>query len=133
MLNKIYAVWSILRGRNSSFTPKDTIVEQMNEPRPLPLGITEFHEWADRIISGAMLTADTESQKFALANEIMSLGPTEDFKSDAHFIHKLRKYACNQVADEVRNQLREAAKARLAAAEAEKLATSTLPSETKEN
>jgi len=67
----------------------------MNEPRPLPMGITEFHEWSNRIISGALVPNEDgyyvgqdltrltkislpekieklkifqESQKFALAN-----------------------------------------------------------------
>lgn len=122
MLAKLWAIWSIIRGKNSALTPKDVIVDQMNEPRPLPLGSQEFEEWSDRIISGSMLSADADSQKFALANEIMSLGPTEDFKPDAYFIHKLRKFACNQVADSKRGEIRDRVKARLAAEEAAKQA-----------
>lgn len=111
-----------LFGFNFSFTPKDVIVDQLNESRPLPMGRTEFHEWANRIISGALLPQGIEveeevfvdSQKFCLANLIMHLGPTESHKPDAFFIHSLRKFAVNQVADAIRIELRDAAKARTA-------------------
>jgi hypothetical protein len=53
-----------------------------------------------------------EGQKFALANALMHLGPTESHKPDAFFIHSLRKFAINQVADTVRKELHAAAKAR---------------------
>lgn len=84
---------------NSVFTPKSAILEQMHEPRPLPMGVTEFNEWADRIIAGALIpTEDKETLKAALATMLMSLGPTEDHKPDAYFIHALRKAATNEVA-----------------------------------
>jgi tRNA nucleotidyltransferase (CCA-adding enzyme) len=99
----------------------------MNESRPLPMGRQEFEEWSERIISGALLKGKVEvddaqvfieSQKFALANMLMHLGPTESHKPDAFFIHSLRKFAINQVADTIRKELHEAAKARTAAEEA---------------
>jgi hypothetical protein len=106
-------------GKNLTITPKEVIIDQMNEPRPLPMGLTEFHEWSDRIIGGALLPCEPdkleifiESQKFALANMLMHLGPTESHKPDAFFIHSLRKFAVNQVADAVRVELRDKAKAR---------------------
>jgi hypothetical protein len=76
----------------------DQIGKQLLEKRPLPQGANEFEEWSDRIISGALITADTMSLKYALANMIMHLGPTESHKEDAFFIHNLRKSAANQVA-----------------------------------
>lgn len=111
---------AVLRGRNAQSTPAAVILEQLNEPRPLPMGRKEFDEWADRLISGALVTADAPSQKFALANMLLHLGPTESHKPDAHFIHSLRKFAVNQVADAVRKELHEEAKARTAAEEAAK-------------
>jgi hypothetical protein len=92
----------------------------MNEPRPLPLGRAEFTTWSDRIISGALVDADKDSQLFCLANMLMHLGPTESHKPDAFFIHSLRKFAINQVADTVRKELHETRKAALAAEEAAK-------------
>lgn len=107
---------------NTEATTIDEILAQMNEPRPLPMGRTEFGEWSYRIISGALLPMGEnedplvflESQKFALANMLMHLGPTESHKPDAYFIHSLRKFAVNQVADAVRKELHEGAKVRTA-------------------
>lgn len=72
---------------------------ELMERRQLPMGVAEFHEWSDRIISGAHIPGATpRSMKFALANMITHLGHTESFKEDAYFIHVLRKTASNQVA-----------------------------------
>jgi hypothetical protein len=112
---------SKLLGRNTSSTPVAVIQDQMLEPRPLPLGRAEFDIWAERIISGALLDADKESMRFSLANMLLHLGPTESHKPDAFFIHSLRKFAVNQVADAVAREIRDATKARLAKEEQEKL------------
>lgn len=120
----VFALLARLFGKNSFFTPKEVILDQMLEPRALPMGVSEFHEWGDRIIGGALLPGGEEapeifadSQKYALANMIMHLGPTESHKPDAFFIHSLRKVAINQVADSVRKQLHDKAKLRTAEAE----------------
>ena len=115
----LYRFIARVSGKNLASTPTPMIVEQMNEMRALPMGRTEFHEWADRIIAGAMIIADPNSQKFDLANMILSLGPTEDHKPDAFFMKSLRKLAANQVADALRTEIRDETKARTAAAEAE--------------
>ncbi len=116
-----HALLARLLGRNLKSTPKDIIIEQMNESRPLPMGRLDFEEWSDRIISGALMPGGKDdpeifldSQKFTLANMLLHLGPTESHKSDAHFVHSLRKFAVNQVADTVCKELRDKAKARLA-------------------
>lgn len=84
---------------NTASTTKKTVMQQMNEPRPLPMGQKEFDEWSYRIISGALIpTEDTDSLKAILSMMIMELGPTEDHKPDAWFIHKLRKAAAQEVA-----------------------------------
>ncbi len=114
-----------MRIRNDEFTAPALIVDQMQEPRPLPLGRAEFEEWSDRIIAGAMITGSDEEpealiegQKYALANMIMHLGPTESHKPDAFFIHSLRKVVCNQVAHTIFQELHAKGKARVAAKEA---------------
>lgn len=117
-----YKLKANLTGKNSLSTPPEVIVDQMNEPRALPMGKEEFHVWADRIIAGALCPADVESQKFALANMLMHLGPTESHKADAFFIHSLRKFAVNQVADSIRKEIHEDAKKRLEAEELKKAA-----------
>lgn len=84
---------------NSEYTSKKTVIQQMNEPRPLPMGQKEFVEWSDRIISGALIPCDDrDSLVSALAAMLMQLGPTESHKPDAYFIHSLRKAAANEVA-----------------------------------
>jgi hypothetical protein len=114
-----YKIWHFISqfmGRNTKFTPTAVIKDQLNEKRALPLGVKEFHEWSDRIISGACIPgATTESIKFALADQLLHLGPTVDFEADLYFIKCLRKFAINQVADAMRNEIRDTAKARLAA------------------
>lgn len=117
--------WKILShilGKNINYTPPSVIKDQLNEKRPLPLGVTEFHTWSDRIISGACIPGATpESIKFALADQLLHLGPTVDCESDLYFIKCLRKFAVNQVADSMRHEIRDAAKARLAQQEHKKL------------
>lgn len=90
----------------------------MIEKRPLPLGMTEFYEWSDRIIKMANIPADIESQRFALADMIIHLNGTEDHKEDGYFVKVLRKVAVNQVADGAREKIRNEGKKRLQEAEA---------------
>jgi hypothetical protein len=82
---------------------------------PLPMGMADFHNWADVIISQTGMTATVDSQKFVLANLILELPPDTDAKEDEYFIKRLRKVAANQVADNVRSEIRNATKARLEA------------------
>jgi hypothetical protein len=109
----IYSLLSKLLGRNLKSTPKEVILDQLNEPRPLPMGRTDFDEWSHRIISGALVPGGEEdaevfidSQRYALANMLIHLGPTESHKPDAHFIHSLRKFAINQVAHSIAQELK---------------------------
>lgn len=124
MKNLIYKIISKLLGKNINSTPTEVILDQLNEPRPLPMGRIDFDQWSARIISGALLPGGKEdekifieSQTYALANMLLHLGPTESHKPDAFFIHSLRKFAVNQVADVIRKELHEAAKARTKAEE----------------
>lgn len=107
-----------LTGKNLKSAPAGLIVDQLNEPRALPMGRAEFDTWSDRIIAGALVSADRSSQRYVLANMLLHLGPTESHKPDAHFVHSLRKFAVNQVADEIRKEQFAEAKARTAAEEA---------------
>lgn len=99
ILSALWRQWRGRADRNTSLTSKASILRQLNEPRPLPMGAKEFEEWADRIISGAMVpTTKPESLKPVLACMIQALGPQESHKPDAYFIHSLRKAAANEVA-----------------------------------
>lgn len=117
-----HKVYASVTGRNALSAPKELIADQLTEPRALPMGRQEFEEWADRIISGALVTAEVSSQKYVLANMLLHLGPTESHKPDAFFIHSLRKFAVNQVADTIRRELFEAGKAKAAEQELPKIA-----------
>lgn len=100
-----------LFGKNLQGTPVPVIQDQLLEKRPLPIGRAEFEAWSDRIIAGAMVGATVVSQKFALANMIMHLGPTESWKEDGYFISSLRKYAANEVAHAIAVETKHAAMA----------------------
>jgi len=106
-------------GRNTQKTPTSLILDQMSEMRPLPLGVQEFEEWSDRIISGACLPASKDSLKFALAEMVMHLKPTEDHCSDGYFIKCLRKAASNQICYAKMEELRAKRKAELEAKESQ--------------
>jgi hypothetical protein len=127
-MNCFHRILTKVIGENQSYTPKDIILEQMHEPRPLPMGREEFMKWSYRIISGALLPKDPneseevfhESIRYALANMLLHLGPTESHKPDVFFIHSLRKIAINQVADTLRKESFEKRKSILAELEREK-------------
>lgn len=119
MLKLLHKLLAKLLGRNLSFTPKSVVIDQINEPRPLPIGMKEFDDWSDRIISGALVPATVETQKATLAGMIMHLGPQESHKPDAFFIHGLRKLAANEIANAVFFRIQKQVKERLAKEEAE--------------
>ncbi len=83
-------------------------VKAMQEPQPLPMGRQEFEEWSDRIIALAAIPGATvDSLKFALADMVLHVKPTESFVCDGYFIHCLRKGAANEVAISVFRELKE--------------------------
>ena len=117
--NLYYTLLAWFTGKNSDKMPVDVILHQLNERRPLPTGMAEFEEWANRIISGTLLPqVDDASMKFALSTMLLQLGPTEDYKEDSYFLHQLRKSAVNQIAHSKMLNLKAAAQGKL---EAQKL------------
>lgn len=94
------------------------ITKEMLEKRPLPIGMTQFREWSNRIIQGAMVEASHRSQIWTLAEMVMHLNPTEAFKEDAHFILKLRKAAVNETCAAVMREIHEEHEAEKKLAEA---------------
>lgn len=70
-------------------------------PRPLPVGMTAFEKWSARILLQAGNYADPDSMRFALASQLMHLGPQVSSKCDNFFTSSLRKAAVNQVASQV--------------------------------
>ena len=112
MLNYVHAKIANFRGRNTESTPVSVIKDQLQEPRPMPIGLKEFDAWSDRIIEGAMVKADKDSQRFALAAMITQLGKKDIFKEDAHFIVELRRSAIEQTAQYVMKEITDAQAAR---------------------
>lgn len=123
-MNCFHAIWAMLTGKNTQATPKAVILDQLAEPRPLPMGRKEFEEWSDRIIAGTLLAGGQEDpqafidmQKGVLASMILHLGPTESHKPDAFFIHSLRKSAANEIAHSVFKEYQVKVKEKAAAKE----------------
>lgn len=105
---------------------KRKIKKELMEKRALPMGVKEFHEWSDRIISAANIPgASAASQKFALAEDVVHLPPGTDFECDAYFAKRLKKFAINQVCLQMAQDIRKEEKARIAKEEQEKVAIST--------
>lgn len=70
-------------------------------PRRLPVGLTEFETWSNRIITLSGNFADADSMRFALASQIMHLPPQRSRVADQYFIRSMEKAAANQVASQV--------------------------------
>lgn len=72
-------------------------------PTAIPVGLTEFHTWADSIIDDYDLTAlaDRDSMKFVLATTVMRLDPDKASKPKYHFVKILRNAASKQVSSAV--------------------------------
>lgn len=68
---------------------------------PLPVGITQFNKWADEIIQITGEFADRDSMTFAIASQVMHLGPQRSRVPKQFFVKSLRKAAANQVASQI--------------------------------
>ena len=88
----------------------------------MPIGKTQALEWSDRIIAGAAVDADKETQRFALMGMLMQIAPTEAFKEDAYFMLALRAAAVKQTAHLMAQELKKDHEAK------QKLAEATAPS-----
>lgn len=75
--------------------------------KPLPVGMTEFNEFADRIISLAGKFADEDSMKWVLASSILHADAKKSRFSDQYFIDVLNRAAANQVASGVMQEIKE--------------------------
>jgi hypothetical protein len=66
-------------------------------PTLLPVGVSQFNEWAKSIIEIYKPAADVRSVRFALATMLLHLGPTEARKPKRYFALCLHKGAAAQV------------------------------------
>ena len=68
-------------------------------PTALPVGVSEFHAWAEDISKTYDLpTSNLETVKFTLATMIMHLGPQAAYKTKIFFVLSLRAGAAKQIA-----------------------------------
>lgn len=65
----------------------------------LPVGMTEFNAFADRIIEKSGNFADRDSMVYAIAMELIHADPKTAF-NDEFFVTRLRKVASNQIASQ---------------------------------
>lgn len=70
----------------------------LEDQQPLPVGVTEFHEWAKRITDLVGPLADIDSMNYVLASAILSAPPDASELPDNYFTSRLKKAAANQVA-----------------------------------
>lgn len=80
---------------------RNSPAHRIDDERPLPVGMAEFNDFADRIIKLAGPYADEDSMKFALASVVIHADATRAHYSDSYFLERLRKSAANQVASQV--------------------------------
>lgn len=66
-------------------------------PSPTPVGVSEFHDWAQDIIDTYKPAASDASVKFALGEMLMRLNPTAAYKSKFYFALCLHKSAASQI------------------------------------
>lgn len=87
-------------------------------PTPLPIGMTEFHEWAKSIVSLLPSGFDNvtyDEKEWVLATAIIHLDATKSKVPKQYFIRLLHKGASSQVAgqifQDIKNKQLEAKKA----------------------
>lgn len=70
-------------------------------PTKLPVGMQEFEKFSSDVIELSGQFADADSMKFALASQILHLGPQRSSVPLNFFVRSMRKAAANQVASQV--------------------------------
>lgn len=75
-------------------------------PSRLPIGMTEFKEWADSVLELAKLPAN-DSMYFALATAVLHADSLAAYKSKEYFVRTLLKGAANQIAAAQMQELKE--------------------------
>lgn len=117
MFNKIKQFLSIMVNKLKLFIFKEK--DEFLEVTRLPIGVTEFHEWADSIIAKSGLPPNA-SMKNALAHGIAQLDTNTSHVPKQFFISRLQKAAATQVAFHIMDEFKTK---KLAASEAAKVLT----------
>lgn len=75
-------------------------------PTAVPVGVAEFHSWADSIINTYSIPADSDSIKFALATMILHSGPKAAYRSKFEFFLMLRSGMSKQIAGAIFQEIK---------------------------
>lgn len=77
-------------------------------PSKLPVGVTEFHAWAESFLEIYDLpTKDVDSVKYTLATILMHLGPQVAYKPKFYFFITMKAAAAKQIAGAVFREIKE--------------------------
>jgi hypothetical protein len=90
----------------------------------LPQGMTEFNDFAEKMIEAAGLP-NNDSTKFAVAAAIVNMPEPKPEVSEDYFVQILKRGAARQVAGQVMWDLKEKQKAAIAAEQAKKVEATT--------
>lgn len=85
-------------------------------PSRLPVGMGEFHTWANsiiRLLPKGLENVPDDDKKFVMASAIQRLDPTSNYKSKIYFVKLLHKAAASQIAGQVFVEIKEKQKAAL--------------------
>lgn len=86
----------------SFFTKTETEFTKLTN---LPVGVTEFHQWADSIIAESHLP-DPDTLKLAICQMVVRLEHTASEIPKIFFVNALRKAAANQIAFAVSEEIK---------------------------
>ena len=86
-------------------------------PSRLPVGTTEFNEFADSIIELSGQFADQDSMRFAIASILIHADARHGSLSKQYFVQRLIKSAANQVASQAFQDIKIRQQEALAAAQ----------------
>ena len=70
-------------------------------PGPLPVGMSQFNQWARDVLDLSGRFADEDSMLFALASMVIHADAKHGYLPKRYFVLRLRKVAANQIASQV--------------------------------
>lgn len=103
-------------------------------PRKLPVGVDEFHAWANRIIAQSEKFATEESKKFVLATALINLDVQKGRAvADRFFMNLLHVAATKQVAGAMFQEIKANQKARIDSEKSQAAEVTSAPPATQES
>ena len=80
-------------------------------PTPIPTGKTAFDAWLNDIVELTGPIADDRAMKWVVSNEVMVVPSGADRVPKRRFVKRLRKFAANQIAASVVQEIKAAQEA----------------------